>query len=147
MPPMGRPRESPIASFGQVSEPLAVRPAIAPVNALKHERCACADDEFAVLRMLDDAPLLLVQNSIVDLLPSLATVLTPLHARSTSHRVNTLTILSVNHHRRSNRTFAMQSQWTKVVLFCFFFGQVQSVFSANIKNSIRVWRHRLLLLL
>src|SRR5215475_6677850 len=144
---MGRPRESPIDSFGQVPEPLAVNPTIATVNALKDRRWTCADDELAGLRMLDDAPRLLVQNSIVDLLPSLATVIAPLHARSTGHRVNTLTILSVNHRRRSDCTFAMQSQWTKVVLFCFFFGQVQSVFSANIKNSIRVWRHRLLLLL
>src|SRR6266850_2661070 len=95
--------------------------------------------------MLDDAPCLLIQNSIVDLLPTLATVLASLHAASSRHRVNALTIVSVNHHRRSHRPFAVQSQWTRLVLFSFFFGQVQPIFSANIENSIRAWRHRLLL--
>src|SRR5262245_31020903 len=95
--------------------------------------------------MLDDAPCLLVQNSIVDLLPSLATVLAPLYAASSRHRVNALTVVSVNHHRRSHRPFAAQPQWTRRVLVSFFFGQVQPVFSANIENSICAWRHRRLL--
>src|SRR5215471_7797600 len=95
--------------------------------------------------MLDDAPCLLVQNSVVDLLPSLATVLAPVHAASSRHRVNALTIVSVNHHRRSHRSFAAQPQWTRRVLVSFFFGQVQPVFSANIEKSIRAWRHGRLL--
>src|SRR5215831_3982093 len=95
--------------------------------------------------MLDDAPCLLVQNSVVDLLPSLATVLAPLHAASSRHRVNALTVVLVNHHWRSHRSFAAQPQWTGRVLVSFFFGQVQPVFSANIENSIRARRHRCLL--
>src|SRR5262245_7241045 len=96
---MGRPRESPIDSFGQVPEPLAVNPTTAPLNALKDRRWTCADDELPGLGMLDDAPCLLIQNSIVDLLPTMATVLAPLHAASSRDCVNALTIISINHHR------------------------------------------------
>src|SRR5262245_42349930 len=96
---VGRPRESPIDSFGQVPEPLAVNPTIATVNALKDRRWTCADDELAGLRMLDDTPCLLIQDSIVDLPPTMAAVLASLHAAPSCHRVNALTIISVNHHR------------------------------------------------
>src|SRR5206468_4177304 len=96
---VGRPRESPVNGFRQVSELLAIGPTVAAVRALENRRRTGADEQLAALRVLNHAPGFFIKNTVVDLAPALTAVVALLHAASTSRSIEAPRIVSVDLHR------------------------------------------------
>src|SRR5262245_55697868 len=93
--------------------------------------------------MLDHAPGFFVEDAIVDLPPTLPTIFAPLHSASTGRRVDVARIVAVNYDRRSQRSFALKRQRTGIVFLAIGLGNIETVFRADIEQSICIARHKL----
>ena len=96
---VGRTREGPVDGFRQVSQFLAIGPTVATIGAFENRRWTGADKQLAALRVLNHAPGFFVKDTIVDLVPALATVFAALHATATRGCVDAARVISVNLHR------------------------------------------------